>query len=200
MPTTKIDLKNDPVLTDIVARRSASVFEEKYANLLACYSVGDVFSAIASIFRIDGRPTGDNFTVPNVVAATEDAFKKLLIRGALNEFQVVPAPLPSAALIELDLLFGQEETDVVAEARAAKVSERQALIEEAKRDWRTLDSRDCKRKWTNTPEKLAILEEAWAQLEAQDKAVSDGYRSQREQREREANQAMSSKPLSTRDF
>ncbi len=94
MSTTKIDLKNDSVLNDIVADRSAQMFEERNKNLLACFDVGSVFSAIAAAFRIDGGPTGDDFTVPNVVAATEEAFKKLLMRGALNEFQRVPPPSP----------------------------------------------------------------------------------------------------------
>jgi hypothetical protein len=200
MPTTKIDLNNDPVLNDIVATRSAKIFEEKYGNLLACFDVGQVFSSIASIFRVDGGPAGDDFTVPNLVAATEAAFKKLLTRGALNQFQVVPPPIPPAAQIELDKLFGVDEIDEAAVAQETQASAHQAQVNQAAIDWRSLSSADFKRKWMQTSEGRQIAEECWAKLEADDKAIADVYKTQRQAREREANAAFGSAPLSTRDF
>jgi hypothetical protein len=184
----KIDLKNDPILTSIVADRSASIFEQKYPNLLACFDVGSVFSAIASAFRLDGGPTGDAFTVLNVVAATEEAFKNLLMRGALNEFQRVPPPIPEAAQRELDKLFGVEELAI--DDQAAQKSADHALLAECAKDWRSLPSSDFKRRW-NTPDRQGFIQEAWAYLEIQDKSVADGHRTQREARERDANAALS---------
>jgi hypothetical protein len=195
--------KNDPFLIDIVAKRAATVFEETYPNLLACFDVESVFSAIASVFRLDGGPTGDAFNVPNVVIATEEAFKKLLMRGALNEFQRVPPPIPEAAQRELDKLFGEDEIDPVIEAReahAAEISTRQVLINEAAKDWRSMGTREYRSKWMMSPERQAIAEAAWSMLEAQDKSVADGFKSQRDAREREANLAIHNTPLSPRDF
>src|SRR5579862_373768 len=163
MSTTRIDLNNDPVLSGIIADRSANIFEERYPNLLACFDVGSVFSSIAAAFRLDGGPTGDDFTVPNVVAATENIFKQLLMRGALNEFQRVASPIPEAAQRELDKLFGAAEADTVAEAQAAQVSECQVQVEQIARDWRGLPTADFKQKWPSHKFQ-AVIEEAWALL------------------------------------
>ena len=158
---------------EIVSERAAKIFEDKYPNLLVCFTVGDVFSAIASFFRLGGLPKDAEFTVPNLVKATEEAFKALLMRGALNEFQRVPPPIPDAAQRELDKLFGVEEPDPATDAQAAQNAHK-ALIDEAARDWRTLGSRDYKAKWMNTDERRAISEEA--KLEALDKAAADGFK------------------------
>jgi hypothetical protein len=199
MSTKTIDLKNDSVLAGIIADRSAKIFEERYPNLLACFDVGSVFSAIAASFRLDGGPTGDDFTVPNVVAATEEAFKTLITRGALNQFQRVSSPIPAAAQRELDELFGTDEADTAAQEEADQISEHNAQVAECAKDWRSLPTSDFKRKW-NTPERQGIVQEAWAQLENQDRAIADGYKNQRESREREAHAAFGTTPLSPRNF
>jgi len=185
---TTIDMKHDPVLNGIVADRAASFFEQRFRNLLVCFDAGSVFSAIASFLRLQEPLNEENFTVPAVVERTEEAFRQLLQRGALNQFQRIPSPIPELAQKELDTLFGATEEDVEDE-QSALVSQHQVQVEQCAKDWRALPTADFKRKWPARDHESTI-QEAWALLENQDKSTANGYKTQRESREREANAAL----------
>lgn len=152
-----------PKLKGIIAEESAELFESRWPNLLACFSVGDVFSAIASYLRIEGlsQEMQDDFSCPTVCKATEDAFLALLRRGALDEFVRVN-PLPPAAQQELDNMSGVAPVlvDPVVEARTAQAK----ALDECVLDFRgRLDSRSFRTKWlSGSAERRAIYESACA--------------------------------------
>jgi hypothetical protein len=120
------------------------------------------------------------------------------MRGALNEFQRVPAPIPEEAQRELDKLFGIEEEDPRA-VQTAQVSEHEAQVAQCAKDWRSLSTSDFKRKWPSRDHQ-ATIDEAWGSLEKQDRTIADGQARTRESREREAHSAFGTTPLLPRSF
>jgi hypothetical protein len=149
--------QEDPVLIEIISDRAAKVFESRYPNLLVCFSVGDVFSALASYFRVEGLPQDSEFNVPNLVKATESGFLELLRRGAFDPFVKV-TPLPEAAQVELDRMAGisPKAVDPRAESRASQAF----AFDECISDFRgRLDSRAFRNKWlAGDPARRAIYE------------------------------------------
>jgi hypothetical protein len=191
MSTVKIDFNRDPALIEIVSRRAGDEFEKRYANLLQSFDVNAVYSAIAAFLRLQEQLKPEDFTVPAILARTEEGFRQLLQRGALSQFQKFDT-LPAAAQVELDQLFGIDEAETAAQEHVAQISQHQDQIAQCAKDWRALPSADFKRKWPRH-EHQATIEAAWLLLETQDNELAAGYRGQREAREAEANGAFGRK-------
>lgn len=107
----------------IISSEAEECFTAKYADLLVCFDTTELVGAIKSYFELDGLPdyVANDFSVPTICRAMEQAFLTLLQRSALDSF-VRLSPLPEAAQEQLDQMAGikKQVSDPAADARATR--------------------------------------------------------------------------------
>jgi hypothetical protein len=145
----------------IISSEGAELFESRYPNLLVCYDVGAVFTAIGSYFRLEGLPESvtEDFSPDTIAKATADAFLILLNRGALDGFLRMD-PIPQAAQDELNKMSGI--APAITDLKAVALIAQNSKIDECAADFKKLNSRSFKMHWMTSPERQAIFESACA--------------------------------------
>lgn len=127
----------------------AKDFERRYMNLVSCFEIKALYDAIGAEFRVEGmdEATRNNLTFATMFQATEQAFLRLLDRGALT-------PIHRFGLskeAESELAEMERRCGVVRQATPATVSVTQTpavldLDAQIVSDWKMLPVRSIRAK------------------------------------------------------
>lgn len=142
-------------------------FEERFANVLACFQAKEVYQAMTSLALLEhgGLPQNvladlNNGNTQSHMKFMSQVFLKLLHRGALHGFQVID-PITVEADRELDDMeveAGEKSAPPKKDPKAAQVT----AIDECAADYRSMDGAHFKMKWMDLPARRQVYEAACA--------------------------------------